>query len=98
MKKILSLTGIIALVAIVTFDAYAASPGTDNPTNHATQQGFMTASLRTDHTAINAMEDDSYSEYGYHSGGNRGGHSGGGNRGGHQGSGHSGGGNRGGHY
>lgn len=92
MKKILSLTGIIALVAIVAFDAYAASPGTDNPTNQATQQGFLTASLRTDHTAINAMEDDSFSEYRYHSGQNRGGHSGGGNRGRHQGRGNSGGG------
>ena len=92
MKKILSLTGIIALVAIVTFDAYAASPGTDNPTNQATQQGFTSAALRTDLITTNVMEDYSYSEYGYRSGGSRGGHRGGGNRGGHQGGGHGGGG------
>lgn len=80
MKKILSVTGIIALVAIITFDAYAATPGTANPSNKTTQQGFMSA----DFTSTNAMEDDSYSEYGYRSRSNGGNHGGSSSRGGHQ--------------
>lgn len=59
MKKILSLTGIIALAAIVSSNAFAANLGTSNSTNPTNEQVLYdnTAPLRTSLAADQAELD-----------------------------------------
>ena len=69
MKKILSLTGIIVLAAIVSTSAFAGSTGTGNPTNTITTMGV---SSPVGQAELGVLADSNYSEYGYsRSGGNR---------------------------
>ncbi len=64
MKKILSITGIMVMAAIVSTSAFAGNVGSGDSTNTATT---MSATLPTDQAELNAV----------HSGRNRGGHQGG---------------------
>lgn len=69
MKKILSLTGIMIMAAIVSTSAFAGNTGTGNPTNTA---AFMGVSSPADQAELGVMADGYYPEYEYrHSGGNR---------------------------
>ena len=84
MKKIVSLTGIMVLAAIITTSAFAGHVDVGNSTSTTPS---MSAALPTDPAEPNVLADHSYSEYGYYSdhirGGHRTGHRGG-NRTGHQ--------------
>lgn len=62
MKKILSLTGIIALAAIVSSSAFAGIIGTGNPTNTTASMGVSSPASQAE---LNAFADSNYSEYGY---------------------------------
>ena len=59
MKKILSLTGIIALAAIISSNAFAENPGTGKSTNPTNQQALYDkpATLRTSLAADRAELD-----------------------------------------
>ena len=75
MKKILSLTGIMVMAAIVSTSAFAGNTGTGNPTNTAASMGV---SSPADQAELGVLADSNYPEYEYrHSGGNRDRHRGG---------------------
>lgn len=69
MKKILSLTGIMVMAAIVSTSAFAGNIGAGNPINTAASMG---ASSPAGQAELGVLADNNYSEYGYrHSRGNR---------------------------
>jgi len=69
MKKILSLTGIMVMAAIISTSAYAGNIGTGNPINTTT---FMGVSSPVGQAELGVLADNNYPEYEYRrSGGNR---------------------------
>lgn len=69
MKKILSLTGIMVMAAIVSTSAFAGSTGTGNPTNTIASMGVSSPMGQAE---LGVLADSNYSEYEYRrSGGNR---------------------------
>lgn len=69
MKKILSLTGIMVMAAIVSTSAIAGITGTGNPTNTVASMGVTSPAGQAE---LGVLADGNYPEYEYrHTGGNR---------------------------